>query len=441
MTTPLEQLQAGQLAGARQLKLACGLTEFPREIFDLADTLEVLDLSGNALSALPDDIARLRRLRILFASGNRFTELPEVLGTCAQLDMIGFKANRIRAVPRGSLPRALRWLILTDNEIGELPGQIGECSRLQKLMLAGNRLRALPDEMAACRALELVRVSANRLDALPDWLLRLPRLAWLAAAGNPFGAAPEAAASAEPGVADIDWASLSCEQKLGEGASGVIYRAQWRASAHAPRAVAVKLFKGAVTSDGLPDCEMAACLHAARHPNMIPVVGKVHGHPDGVHGLVMELVDPALTNLAGPPSFASCTRDVYADGARFAPAHALRIAHGIASVAAHLHARGIMHGDLYAHNILHDSAGGALLGDFGAASVYDVHDRVRAARLQRLEVRAFGYLLGELLARCEPQAADDTHALDMLAAACINEDVDARPSFDQIVAALAASRS
>ncbi|KVA11402.1 protein kinase [Burkholderia latens] len=441
MTTPLEQLQAGQLAGARQLKLACGLTEFPREIFDLADTLEVLDLSGNALSALPDDLARLRRLRILFASGNRFTELPEVLGTCAQLDMIGFKANRIRAVPRGSLPRALRWLILTDNEIGELPGQIGECSRLQKLMLAGNRLRALPAEMAACRALELVRVSANRLDALPDWLLRLPRLAWLAAAGNPFGAAPEAAASAEPGVADIDWASLSCEQKLGEGASGVIYRAQWRASAHAPRAVAVKLFKGAVTSDGLPDCEMAACLHAARHPNMIPVVGKVHGHPDGVHGLVMELVDPALTNLAGPPSFASCTRDVYADDARFAPAHALRIAHDIASVAAHLHARGIMHGDLYAHNILHDGAGGALLGDFGAASVYDVHDRVRAARLQRLEVRAFGYLLGELLARCEPQAADDTHALDMLAAACINEDVDARPSFDQIVAALAASRN
>ncbi|WP_175921707.1 leucine-rich repeat-containing protein kinase family protein [Burkholderia latens] len=437
MTTTLEQLQAGQLAGSRQLKLACGLTEFPREIFDLADTLEVLDLSGNALSELPDDLARLHRLRILFASGNRFTEFPEVLGSCAQLDMIGFKANRIRTVPRGALPRALRWLILTDNEIDELPAGIGDCPRLQKLMLAGNRLRALPAEMAACRALELVRVSANRLDALPDWLLRLPRLAWLASAGNPFGAAPEAEASAEPGVADIHWTSLTCEQKLGEGASGVIYRAQWRADGRAPRAVAVKLFRGAVTSDGLPDCEMAACLHAGRHPNMIPVIGQVHGHPDGAHGLVMELVDPALTNLAGPPSFASCTRDVYAADARFAPADASRIAHGIASVAAHLHARGIMHGDLYAHNILHDGAGGALLGDFGAASVYDVNDRVRAARFERVEVRAFGHLLGELRERCEPRAWDGAHALDALAAACLNEDVDARPSFDQIVAALA----
>ncbi|AXF22862.1 protein kinase [Burkholderia pyrrocinia] len=438
MTTTLEQLQAGQLSGARQLKLACGLAEFPREIFDLADTLEVLDLTGNALSALPDDLPRLYRLRILFASGNCFTEFPEALGACPQLDMIGFKANRIRTVPRGALPRALRWLILTDNDIDALPADIGDCSRLQKLMLAGNRLRALPAEMAACRALELVRVSANRLDALPDWLLHLPRLAWLAYAGNPFSAAPEAAASAGSAVTDVDWASLSCEQKLGEGASGVIYRAQWRANDGPPRAVAVKLFKGAVTSDGLPDCEMAACLHAGSHPNMIPVIGKVRGHPDGTHGLVMELVDPALANLAGPPSFASCTRDVYAADARFEPAAAVRIAHGIASVAGHLHTRGIMHGDLYAHNILHDGEGGALLGDFGAASLYDVNDGMHGARFERLEVRAFGYLLGELLERCEPRTWTGRNALDALAAACLSEDVDARPSFDEITAALAA---
>ena len=55
----LENLRAGKLAGARHLKLACGLETFPREIFDLADTLEVLDLSGNALSSLPDDLPRL----------------------------------------------------------------------------------------------------------------------------------------------------------------------------------------------------------------------------------------------------------------------------------------------------------------------------------------------------------------------------------------------
>ncbi|TCW77881.1 protein kinase [Burkholderia sp. SRS-46] len=439
MTTTLEQLRAGQLAGARHLKLACGLTEFPREIFDLADTLEMLDLSGNALSTLPDDLPRLHRLRILFAFDNRFTELPDVLGACPQLSMIGFKANRIRTVSGKSLPPQLRWLILTDNAIETLPAELGKCSQLQKLMLAGNRLRALPEDMAACSRLELVRVAANQLSALPAWLLRLPRLAWLAYAGNPFSAAPEAAASADSAIPEVQWESLVLEQKLGEGASGVIHRARRHTDAGdaSPR-VAVKLFKGAMTSDGLPDCEMAACIHAGRHPNLIPVIGKVQGHPLDAHGLVMDLIDPAFENLAGPPSLASCTRDVYADDTRFDFASALRIAHGIASAACHLHARGIMHGDLYAHNILHRRAGHALLGDFGAASCYDADDAQSGAALQRLEVRAFGCLLEELMARCDGGPLPAIRALEALTAACQSEDVDSRPSFETIAASLLA---
>jgi len=127
----LEDLRAGKLAGSRRLKLACGLREFPREIFELAETLEILDLSGNALTALPDDLPRLRKLRILFCSDNPFTELPAVIGQCAALEMVGFKANRIANVPAAALPPNLRWLILTDNRIAELPPEIGCCSHLQ----------------------------------------------------------------------------------------------------------------------------------------------------------------------------------------------------------------------------------------------------------------------------------------------------------------------
>jgi Leucine-rich repeat (LRR) protein len=154
----LEDLRAGKLAGSRRLKLAGGLTEFPREIFELAETLEILDLSGNALAALPDDLPRLHRLRILFCSDNRIAELPAVIGQCAQLDMVGFKENRIRRVPAAALPPKLRWLILTDNRIAELPPEIGRCTRLQKLMLAGNQLQSLPAEMANCTRLELERI-------------------------------------------------------------------------------------------------------------------------------------------------------------------------------------------------------------------------------------------------------------------------------------------
>ncbi|WP_322044340.1 leucine-rich repeat-containing protein kinase family protein [Paraburkholderia sp. J67] len=433
-TATLDQLRAGQLAGARQLKLACGLTEFPREIFDLADTLEVLDLSGNALTSLPDDLPRLSRLRILFASQNPFTELPPMLGECASLSMVGFKSNRIRHVPASALPPQLRWLILTDNEVETLPPELGARPQLQKLMLAGNRLRTLPETMAACSRLELLRISANAFDALPDWLLKLPRLAWLAYAGNPFNAAREHAATAHAPVPDIDWHSLALGQTLGEGASGVIHRAtRLLKDGHPAQAVAVKLFKGAVTSDGLPDLEMAACLQAGQHPNLIPVLGRIAGHPLDEHGLVMALVDPAFGNLAGPPSLDSCTRDVYAADVRFDWASALRIARGIASAAQHLHGRGIMHGDLYAHNILHDGAGHALLGDFGAASFHDADDAALAGALEQIEVRAFGCLLEELAQRAIQASDARVDALDALVADCLGECVGKRPSFAAII--------
>lgn len=398
----LDLLRAGRLQGSRRLTLACGLQQFPREIFDLADTLEILDLSGNALSSLPDDLARLHQLRILFCSDNQFTQLPAVLGQCAQLTMVGFKANQIRTVPGAALPRGLRWLILTDNQIEELPADLGRCTGLQKLMLAGNRLRALPSTLAACTQLELLRISANGLTELPAALLTLPRLSWLAYAGNPFCASREQSALNETPIDTIHWDQLVLQQVLGEGASGVIHQAELR-RAGAVQAVAVKLFKGAVTSDGLPQCEMAACISAGAHAHLIPVLGQLAGHPAAVHGLVMALVDPGLRNLAGPPSLDSCTRDIYAADTRFDLQAAMRLALGIASAARHLHAHGLMHGDLYAHNILHGAHGAALLGDFGAASFFTPRDLPQAQALQRLEVRAFGCLLEELLCAATPR--------------------------------------
>jgi hypothetical protein len=402
----LEQLRSGALAGTRRLDLACGLRSLPPEVLDLADTLEVLNLSGNQLSSLPPDLARLHRLRILFCSDNAFTHLPEVLGDCASLQVVGFKANRITEVPGAALPPALRWLILTDNAITRLPPELGERPALQKLMLAGNQLRELPPSLAGAARLELMRLAANQLTHLPGWLTGLPRLAWLALAGNPLGW-HRPAARGTAALSAVRWQQLRVEEKLGEGASGHIYRAHWP-DREGGQALALKLFKGAVTSDGLPEHELAACLAAGQHPALCTPTAELVDHPAGARGLLLPLIPPSHVNLAGPPSLASCTRDVYPAGFTIAVPAAVKLAQGMADAVAHLHQQGVMHGDLYAHNILWDPASGqALLSDFGAATLLPSDPPAFSRALQALEVRAFGCLLEELVAHA---ASDAQHA-------------------------------
>lgn len=434
----LARLQSGQLAGAQRLTLRAGLTHFPREIFDLADTLEVLDLSGNALSDLPHDLNRLHRLRVLFCSDNAFTHLPTCLGDCAQLNMVGFKANQIVDVPAAALPPRLRWLILTDNRIAHLPAELGQRPRLEKLMLAGNQLTHLPDTLAHCHQLALLRIAANRFDALPPWLSTLPRLAWLAWAGNPLSLSVESQALAQAQTQHIDPAAVDIGEPLGEGASGVIHAATWRTPTGA-RPVAIKHFKGLMTSDGLPSSEIAASMQAGVHPHLIGVHGLLAAPSQVDTRLVMQRIDTGYRPLAGPPSLASCSRDVYADELRLPWAHALALLMGMASAAAHLHAQGILHGDLYAHNILWDGQGHGLLGDFGAASLLPATQADLAPALMRQEVLALAYLMQELLARSAPipdEAHDARLALEALCARCLQPDVLQRPSMAEVTDAL-----
>lgn len=429
----LEQLRRGELAGITRLDLSAGLHEFPREIFDLADSLEVLNLSANQLSQLPADLARLRKLRVLFCSDNPFSEVPEVLGDCPQLEMIGFKANLLRHLPAAALPKALRWLILTDNQLSQLPQELGDCPRLQKLMLAGNQLQELPQSLSQLHQLQLLRIAANRLDGLPDWLLQLPRLSWLAFAGNPCSDREEALALARHPHPPVARTQLTVGERLGEGASGLIHRAQWTRPGQAPLAMALKLFKGAVTSDGLPHSEMAACLAAGEHPNLVRVAAPLENDSGQADGLLLELIAPQYQVLAGPPSLASCTRDTYSAQRRFTLAELLQIVRGVASAIGHLHANGILHGDLYAHNLLADPQGQCLLSDFGAASFFPAQGP-QAQALQRLEARAFGCLLEELLERCVD--AEPPAALSQLRDHCLSEQPAQRPAFDEIRAML-----
>lgn len=400
----LAQLNSGELSGITHLYLSENLTEFPTAILSLADTLEVLDISNNQLSTLPNELSQLHRLKIIFASNNLFSELPEVLGQCENLEMIGFKSNQIKLVPEKSLPEKLRWLILTDNQIEVLPESLGERPRLQKLALAGNQLSALPTTLHKLTNLELLRLSANQLTECPEQLLDLPKLAWFAFAGNPFSASDIAIQS----VPSISSSSYTLKNVLGQGASGIIHQASWNEpQPQFPENIAVKVFKGEVTSDGYPQDELQACLKVGNHPNLVASLAQVET-PDKL-SLIMDLIPAHYSNLGLPPCLDSCTRDRFTEGFSLSVEQIDKIVKQMQDVYEHLHEQQVCHGDLYAHNTLLDEQANIIFGDFGAATMYHMLTAEQQQKIKQIEHRALVHFIDDLLSICHV----DDHGSEM----------------------------
>lgn len=413
----LHQLRSGELKGIKRLTLSENLTSFPEEIFELADTLEILDLSNNLLTSLPKELCRLTKLKIAFFSNNRFTQVPDSFKECHNLYMLGFKSNQIEVFDEDILPLSISWLILTDNKLQALPSSISKLDKLQKCALAGNQLVKLPEEMTKCQNLELLRLSANQLDKIPSWLLALPKLSWLAFSGNPCSG------SQRFDLPEITYDMLEVKELLGAGASGEIFKAYSKVHEHE---VALKLFKGAITSDGYAHDEMNACMSVGEHPNLIKVLAKIEG--DERLGLLLEYIPSIYQNLGFPPDFETCTRDTFEEGEEFSLETIREVAKAIASAAAYLHAQGLMHGDLYAHNILINDDDHCYLGDFGAASFYDT----TCGEFEKIEVRAFGCLLEDMLTLCPIKVGKVYKTLEELRGQCMSENKDARPLFREM---------
>lgn len=402
----LSQLKNGDLVGTKRLALSENLTSFPSEILTLADSLEILDLSNNQLTSLPKELVQLKKLKIIFASNNLFSTLPEVLGECENLEMVGFKANKINTVPANSLPAKLRWLILTDNCIELLPDSLGERPRLQKLALAGNKLIELPLTMDKLKNLELIRISANQLAKCPTQLLQLPKLAWFAFSGNPFSYSNHADNSVESTtVPSLPSSSYTLQEVLGQGASGVISRAVWTKNQPSfPDEIAVKVFKGEITSDGYPEDELQACLKTGNHKNIVRSLAQVN--EKDYLALVMDLIPEHYTNLGLPPSFKSCTRDTFKTGFTLKIDQINKIVMQMEDVFEHLHTNQVCHGDLYAHNTLVDDEANIIFGDFGAATMYHMLTSEQQVQIKRIEARAFNYFIDDLLSICAQEDKD-----------------------------------
>ncbi|NWW70369.1 MFHA1 protein, partial [Climacteris rufus] len=168
------------------------LPSFPAPLLELA-ALEELDCSGNRhLGALPEGIAALRRLKILWLSGTGLAALPEGLCQLSALESLMLDGNRLQALPAGfGRLQRLKMLNLSSNLLGEFPSAILALPSLEELYLSRNQLTVLPSRLCQLHQLRTLWLDNNRIRYLPDSIVLLHSLEELVLQGNQIAILPE----------------------------------------------------------------------------------------------------------------------------------------------------------------------------------------------------------------------------------------------------------
>ncbi|XP_077968925.1 E3 ubiquitin-protein ligase LRSAM1-like isoform X2 [Styela clava] len=119
-------------------------------------TLRILDLHGNKLVALPDEICTLKNLQVLNIENNEIQTLPNKLGDLGGLQTLHARDNKLTGLP-SSIERAksLRTIDISGtNKVLYLPKTICKVRTLEVLILANPAAMEYPPPFVAEKGLE-----------------------------------------------------------------------------------------------------------------------------------------------------------------------------------------------------------------------------------------------------------------------------------------------
>lgn len=205
-----------QVTSLRDLKLGNNLLYGAMDpCFSKLENLETLDLHGNEITALPEGIENLARLRILNVNENAIDSLPfkafaklpltellarknRLAGTLIhpeveslpQLQVLDVSVNQITLLASVDTPGALAMpsihqLTISCNRLRALPN-VGSWKRLLTLNADENSIAAIPDGFTSLENLKHVDFTSNDIRMIPPEIARMDSLSMLRISGNPL---------------------------------------------------------------------------------------------------------------------------------------------------------------------------------------------------------------------------------------------------------------
>jgi internalin A len=167
------------------------LESLPDEIGSLI-TLTQLILDNNSLESIPDAVGNLVNLNHLSLNNNHLNSLPDSIGNLIYLTHLSAEKNYLASLPHsiGSLGNLAR-LSLNENHLESLPDSIGKLTGLIHLGLDNNLLLSLPESIGFLTDLNHLNLYSNRLTSLPDNIGRMVSLTTLSVGRNQLTALPD----------------------------------------------------------------------------------------------------------------------------------------------------------------------------------------------------------------------------------------------------------
>ena len=160
------------------------LTTLPEAIAQLSN-LNVLYLRNNQLTTLPEAIAQLSNLNGLYLGNNQLTTLPEAIAQLSNLNVLDLSNNQLTTLPEAIAQLSnLRGLDLRNNQLTTLREAIAQLSNLSWLNLRNNQLTTLPEAIAQLSNLRELDLSYNQRTTLPEAIKQLSQLEKLDLRGN-----------------------------------------------------------------------------------------------------------------------------------------------------------------------------------------------------------------------------------------------------------------
>jgi len=152
------------------------LEKFPPDLVKVVDNLRNLDLSGNKIRALPENIGAFKMLKTLTMSKNHLEGIPRDLGKLVKLENLNFAFNLITSIPPTlQTLKNLKEIHLSHNKLTSFPSALLGLKHLNLVDLSANSITALPQGIDKLEATELI-LNQNQISSVHDDIAGCPRL-------------------------------------------------------------------------------------------------------------------------------------------------------------------------------------------------------------------------------------------------------------------------